>query len=352
MRPKDEKAEIWDGARSGVQAAQDVFNADEAGNINDVSTTLPGIINGAREVFTDIGSYGRKSALSRFFAGSTTKVDGLAKLLQNSTVKSLRPLMNELRLNKSEAELDCMRLAGRVSGAAVTEAMRTTYQTEKQLWADLSHGFRSNGLDGEAYVPVIAGGTNALSIHYVRNDQVLDPADLVLVDAGGEYGGYITDITRTWPVNGTFSPAQRDMYAMILAVQKSCISLCREDADTTLDKLHRVAENGLRDGLKDLGFDTARTDCLDTLFPHHVGHYIGLDVHDAPGYPRTDTLRENQCITIEPGIYVPAGDERWPEHFRGLGIRIEDSVRIGKEKVEVLTDAAVKDAPDIEALRA
>ena len=351
MRPKDERAEIWDGARSGVQAAQDVFNADEAGNIDDVSNLLPEIINSARQVYTDIGSYGRKSALSRFFAGSTTKVDGLAKLLQNSTVQSLRPLMNELRVTKSEAELDCMRHAGTISGAVITEAMRKPYDTEKQLWADLSHGFRSYGLEGEAYLPVIAGGANALSIHYVRNDQVLDPKDVVLVDAGGEYGGYITDITRTWPVSGKLSDPQKDMYEMILAVQKSCISLCREDADTTLDKLHRIAEDGLRNGLKDLGFNTSRSDCLDTLFPHHVGHYIGLDVHDAPGYPRTDRLRENQCITIEPGIYVPVGDERWPERFRGLGIRIEDSVRVGSEKVEVLTESAAKDVGNIEGLR-
>lgn len=328
-----------------------MFNADEAGDIEKVSSILPGIINGAREVYTDIGSYGKKSALSRFFAGSATKVDGLAKLLQKSTVKPLRSLMNELRVTKSEAELDCMRRAGHVSGRVITEAMRNSYTTEKQLWADLSYGFRSQGLDGEAYVPVIAGGTNALSIHYVRNDQVLSLEDVVLVDAGGEYGGYITDITRTWPVNGQFSPAQKDMYEMILAVQKSCISLCREDADTSLDKLHRVAENGLRNGLKDLGFDTSRADALETLFPHHVGHYIGLDVHDAPGYPRTDRLRENHCITIEPGIYVPEGDERWPAHFKGLGIRIEDSVIVGKEKVEVLTETAFKDVQDIEVLR-
>ena len=352
VRPKDDQAELWDGARSGVQAAQDVFNADEAGGIDSISNILPDIIHSAKEVYTDIGSHGKKNALSRFFAGSATKVDGLAKLLQKSTVKSLRPLMNEIRLTKSEAELDCMRRAGGVSGAVITEAMRKPYKTEKQLWADLSYGFKTQGLDGEAYVPVIGGGKNALSIHYVRNDALLKPDEMVLVDAGGEYGGYITDITRTWPVNGKFSDVQKDMYSMILDVQKSCVSLCREDADMSLDKLHRIAENGLKNGLKDLGFDTSRPDCLDTLFPHHVGHYIGLDVHDAPGYPRTDRLKENQCITIEPGVYVPMGDERWPKPFRGLGIRIEDSVRIGKEMVEVLTGTAVKDIESIEALRA
>ncbi|KAK3699813.1 aminopeptidase [Vermiconidia calcicola] len=350
VRSKDERAELWDGARSGVQAAQDVFNADEAGDINNVANLLPDVIKSATMVYTDIGSH-KKSAVSRFFAGSSTKVDAFAKLLQNSTVKSLRPLMNEVRLIKSEAELDCMRRAGRISGAVITEAMRNTYKSEKQLWADLAYGFKTQGLDGEAYVPVIGGGSNALSIHYVRNDAVLNDHDMVLVDAGGEYGGYITDITRTWPVSGKFTDPQKDMYNMILDVQKSCVSLCREDADMSLDKLHRVAENGLKNGLKDLGFDTSRPGCLDTLFPHHVGHYIGLDVHDAPGYPRTDKLKENQCITIEPGIYVPVNDDRWPEHFRGLGIRIEDSVRIGSEKVEVLTSTALKDVEAIEALK-
>ncbi|KAK4580040.1 aminopeptidase [Recurvomyces mirabilis] len=349
VRPKDEKAELWDGARSGVQAAQDVFNADEAASIEEVSRRLPDIIDGARMVFTDIGYGSRKSAFKRFISGSDPKVDGLAKTLQAANVKPLRPLLNELRVNKSEAELDCMRHAASVSGAVITEAMKTAYRTEKQLWADLAYGFRTQGLDGEAYVPVIAGGENALSIHYVRNDQQLKQGEVVLVDAGGEYGGYITDITRTWPVNGKFTAAQRDMYDVILKVQKSCISLCRADAEMSLDRLHRVAEDGLKNGLRDLGFDTSG-DALQVLFPHHVGHFIGLDVHDAPGYPRTDCLKENQCITIEPGIYVPNHD-RWPEHFRGLGIRIEDSVRIGKEKVEVFTSSAVKDVHDIETLR-
>ncbi|KAK5166992.1 aminopeptidase [Saxophila tyrrhenica] len=351
VRPKDAQAELWDGARSGVQAAEDVFNADEAGDINNISQSLPKIVHEAKEVYTDIGSLVKKNALSRFFAGSSTNIDGFAKLLKNATVKSLRPLMNEVRVTKSEAELDCMRRAGSISGAVFTEAMKKGYKTEKQLWTDLAYGFKSQGLDGEAYVPVVAGGTNALSIHYVRNDAELRDGDMVLVDAGGEYGDYISDITRTWPVNGKFTAAQRDMYSMILAVQKSCVSLCREDADMTLDRLHKVAEDGLRSGLKDLGFDTSKAGCLDTLFPHHVGHYIGLDVHDAPGYPRTDKLKENHCITIEPGIYVPVDDERWPAHFRGLGIRIEDSVRIGKEKVEVLTSTAVKNVDEIEAMR-
>ena len=231
-------------------------------------------------------------------------------------------MMNAIRMTKSEAEIECMRKAGKESGLAYATVMAQYQTTEKDLWNDLSYTFRKRGLQGDAYVPVIGGGQNALSIHYVRNDAALEQGDMVLVDAGGLYGGYITDITRTWPVNSRFSDAQRDMYNMILAVQKSCVSLCREDADMNLDRLHRVAENGLRTGLKDLGFDLSGN-AFEVLFPHHLGHYIGLDVHDAPGFPRNSAFKENHCITVEPGIYVP-NDDRWPVHFRGLGIRIED----------------------------
>ena len=249
--------------------------------------------------------------------------------------------MNRLRAIKSPAEISNMRKAGQASGRAFTAAMRQSYSLEKELGAFLDSMFKLNGCDGPAYVPVIAGGKNALSIHYVRNDDMLKPDDLVLVDAGGEYGGYITDITRTWPNNGKFSPAQRDLYEVILKVQRSCISLCRESSSISLDKIHKIAENGLKDGLEQLGFDMSGP-ALDTLFPHHVGHYIGLDVHDSPGYSRKETLVEGHCITIEPGIYVP-DNERWPKHFRGMGIRIEDSVCVQKESPLILTTEAVKE---------
>lgn len=323
----------------------------QAGDINRIQSVLPRIVGGAAEVYTDLFSNANsRTWFSRYFGGLVpSRTEGFQKVLQSSKVKSLKPLMNSLRLNKSEAEILNMRRAGQASGRVFTEAMRNPFSTEKELWASLDYGFKMQGLDGSAYIPVVAGGQNGLSIHYVRNDNVLRDGELALVDAGGEYGGYITDITRTWPINGKFTDAQRELYEMILKVQRSCVSLCHEDADVSLDKLHRIAENGLRDGLKDLGFDVSG-DTVDKLFPHHVGHYIGLDVHDAPGYPRTDRLRTGQCITIEPGIYVP-DEERYPKHFRGLAIRIEDSVCITEEHPYVLTTEAVKEVADIEALR-
>jgi intermediate cleaving peptidase 55 len=270
-------------------------------------------------------------------------------MIKNSKVKPLKPLMHDLRIIKSAAEIANMRLAGKYSGRAFTNAMRLQWTKEKDLGAFLDYDFKIGGCDTTAYVPVIAGGQHALSIHYVRNDDVLRDGEIVLVDAGGEYGGYIADITRSWPINGKFSAPQRDLYEAILRVQRSTISLCRESANMTLDKLHQITEHGLKEALKQLGFDISG-DALDVLFPHHVGHYIGLDVHDCPGYPRSVPLKAGHCVTVEPGIYVP-DDNRWPEHFRGLGIRIEDSVCVQDDSPLVLTTEAVKEVVDIEALR-
>ncbi|KAL1954190.1 hypothetical protein VTO42DRAFT_1546 [Malbranchea cinnamomea] len=242
-----------------------------------------------------------------------------------------------------------MRKAGQASGRAFTAAMSRGFATEKDLYAFLEYQFKTNGCDSSAFVPVVAGGQNALSIHYVRNNDVLRDGELVLVDGGGEYGNYISDITRTWPINGKFTDPQRDLYNAVLKVQRTCVSLCCESANLSLDDLHRIAERGLREQLRLLGFDTSG-DAVLTLFPHHLGHFIGLDVHDCVGYPRRHKLQKGQCITIEPGIYVP-DDDRWPAQFRGIGIRIEDSVCVGDDNPIILTTEAVKEIDDIEALR-
>lgn len=362
LRPKDAKAEQWDGARSGEQAALDVFNADEvllrldgawpvlillqSGDINHLRTLLPPLISGASEVYTDVA---KCSGFGRFFRNPDLQPNDFQKMITDSKVKPLKPLVNELRIIKSESEIMNMRIAGKASGRAFTNAMRNQWTKEKNLGAFLDYDFKIQGCDTTAYVPVIAGGQNALRIHYVRNDDVLRDGQVVLVDAGGEYGGYITDITRSWPVNGKFTDPQRDLYEAILRVQRSSVSLCRESAGMTLDTIHEITERGLKDSLSQIGFDMSG-DAMNTLFPHHVGHYIGLDVHDCPGYARSVPLKAGHCVTVEPGIYVP-DDERWPAHFRGIGIRIEDSVCVQDDSPLILTTEAVKEAVDIEALR-
>ncbi|KAL8756435.1 MAG: hypothetical protein Q9199_002950 [Rusavskia elegans] len=352
VRPKDPKAEQWEGSRSGVQAAVDVFNADESGDIKDIGKQLSRLISDASEVFTDASpARSSASAFSRLFASKTPPdAQGLATLLNRKSVKPLRDILNEIRNIKSDAEIANMRKAGQASGRAFTEAMRQAWTAEKDLTAFLEYKFKRNGCDTSAYVPVVAGGKNASQIHYVRNDDVLIEGDLVLADAGGEYGNYITDITRTWPISGTFTAPQKDLYNAILATQRTCIALCRADASNSLDKIHQIAEASLKDSLSRLGFDMSGN-ALETLFPHHLGHYIGLDVHDTPGQSRKSPLQVGQCVTVEPGIYVPNTD-RWPAAFRGMGIRIEDSVCVQEEHPLVLSTEAVKEVDDIEALRA
>ncbi|KAL1976111.1 hypothetical protein VTN31DRAFT_2393 [Thermomyces dupontii] len=349
VREKDPKAELWEGARSGTQAAIDVFNADESGNIERISELLPPLLSGASEIYTDIRTFdSSRSLLSRFLYGNFGESE-IQKIVDPRKVKPLRPVLNELRVVKSDSEVVNMRLAGQASGRAFTESMRQHFSKEKDLSAFLQYQFKVQGCDCSAFVPVVAGGRNALSIHYTRNDDVLRDGELVLVDAGGEYGGYITDITRTWPVNGKFTGPQRDLYTAVLNVHRTCVSLCRASSGLSLDRLHRIAEEGLRDQLQQLGFDVSG-DAMRVLFPHHLGHYIGLDVHDSAGYPRHVNLLAGHCVTIEPGVYVP-DDDRWPEPFRGIGIRVEDSVCVGDDHPIVLSPEAVKEIDDIEALR-
>ncbi|KAL8678614.1 MAG: hypothetical protein Q9186_005039 [Xanthomendoza sp. 1 TL-2023] len=368
VRPKDPKVEQWEGSRSGTQAAVDVFNADESGDIKDIERLLAQSISDASEIFTDSSpSQSSASAFSRLFKSKPSfNATGLAKLLDQKTVKPLRSILHSIRYIKSVAEITNMRKAGQASGRALTEAMRHSWTTEKDLAAFLEYTFKRNGCDTSAYVPVVARGKvhdassmfqdnlltsfkNASQIHYVRNDDVLPENDLVLADAGGQYGNYITDITRVWPISRTFSPPQKDLYNAVLATQRTCIALCRADAANSLDRIHQIAESSLRDSLKGLGFDM-RGDALETLFPHHLGHYIGLEIHDTPDQSRKIPLEAGQCVAIEPGIYVPDTD-RWPVAFRGIAVRIEDSVCVQDENPLVLTTEAVKEVDDIEALR-
>ncbi|KAI1817319.1 peptidase M24, structural domain-containing protein [Poronia punctata] len=341
-RPKSPQNEQWSGPWSGIDAARDVWNADEVGDIGSSGPLLREALKGVERVYTDA---------ERTKHGVETSFGNLLRLSAPniSAYSPLKTHINALRAIKSSAEIACMRRAGRDSGRALTAAMRRSWTTEKELAAFLEYTYQMSGLDGQAYIPVVAGGSRGLLIHYVLNNAPLDPEETVLVDAGGEYGTYVTDITRTWPVSGRFTPAQRDLYNAVLKAQRASVSLCRASANLTLDQLHGITERALREELVQLGFDLGGN-VMDKLFPHHVGHYIGLDVHDVPGYPRNVVLKEGHCITIEPGVYVP-DDDRFPKHFRGLGVRIEDSVAIGDDNPFVLTTEAVKEVDDIEALR-
>lgn len=334
VKPKNPRQEQWHGYRNGVDAAVDVFNADKAHQLESAATVLHRILESAKLIYAD--------SMPDVLAHNSP-------LSLAAKTRSLSPVMNELRVVKSPAEVANMRRAGQLSGRAITEAMRRPWTREKDLHAFLDYQFVVSGCDGPAYIPVVAGGERANCIHYTVNNDVLRDDDFILVDAGGEYGTYITDISRTWPVSGKFTAAQRDLYEAVLSVQRTSVSLCCESAHMSLEDIHGVTVRGLVDQLRDIGFDVS-TSNVAQLFPHHVGHYIGLDVHDCPGYSRSKPLRVGHCVTIEPGVYVP-DDERWPKHFRGMGVRIEDSVCVDDESPFILSTEAVKEVDDIEALR-
>ncbi|KAM4063082.1 metallopeptidase family M24 domain-containing protein [Hirsutella rhossiliensis] len=334
VKRKDPREEQWSGYRNGVDAAEDVFNADKALPLESAATALPRILESAKLVYAD--------AMPGVLAANDSSSLAANKM-------PLSPVMNKLRVVKSTAEVANMRRAGQLSGRAITEAMRRPWTREKDLHAFLDYQFVVNGCEGPAYIPVVAGGERANCIHYTVNNDVFRDGDFILVDAGGEYGSYITDISRTWPASGRFTAAQRDLYEAVLRVQRTSVSLCRASARMSLEDIHGVTARGLVDQLQGIGFDVSMAN-LGQLFPHHVGHYIGLDVHDCPGYSRRELLQAGHCVTIEPGVYVP-DDERWPRHFRGMGIRIEDSVCVDDESPFILSTEAVKEVDDIEALR-
>ena len=341
VKRKNPQEEQWSGYRNGIQAAQDVFNADEAYGFDRAETMLPQILNSAKLVYADVQPTKglANNPLYRLFA---RKDSGPAKT-------PLFPVMNKLRSIKSPAEIANMRRAGQISGHAITEAMRRPWSKEKDLHAFLDYQFIVNGCDGPAYIPVIAGGERANCIHYTVNNNTFKEDEFILIDAGGEYGTYITDISRTWPVSGKFTAAQRDLYEAVLNVQRTGVSLCRESANMSLEDIHGITVRGLVDQLRGIGFNVDMAN-ISQLFPHHVGHYIGLDVHDCPGYSRRERLRRGHCVTIEPGVYVPR-DDRWPKHFQGMGVRIEDSICVDDDTPYILSTEAVKEINDIEALR-
>ncbi|PHH54953.1 Intermediate cleaving peptidase 55 [Ceratocystis fimbriata CBS 114723] len=342
---KNQNDEQWMGPRTGVKGATEIFQADEAYDIQISGSIVQSIVDSANAVYTDME---HRITPSLSYRRIYDAVKGPASK-HRLNIRPLRHLLNQLRVTKSPAEIANMAKAGSISGKVLNQAMSAFWGSERELHAYLDYTFIMSGLDGPAYIPVVAGGERGSIIHYVQNNQLMDNRDLVLVDAGGEYGTYITDITRTWPNAGMFTKPEYQLYEAVLRVQERCISLCRESASLSLDEIHDVAVESLREELSTLGFNASAED-IKTLFPHHVGHYIGLDVHDCPGYSRGVKLKEGFCVTMEPGIYVPS-DRKWPDSFRGLGVRIEDSIAVGKTEPYVLTASAIKQVAEIEALR-
>jgi Xaa-Pro aminopeptidase len=356
-RERDPERELWDGLRVGPEGAVNEYTADTAHPIGELDAYLPRLLGGRRRLFHTLGKEPAMdecvtAALNRLRAGGRHRPGAPTEIV------ALDEILNELRLRKSAAELDLMRAAAATTARAHRRAMRTVSPGlyEYQLAAELHHEFARDGME-PAYPSIVGGGANACVLHYVENAAPLVGGDLVLIDAGAEYGGYAADVTRTFPVNGRFGNPQRELYEIVLAAQKAAILSVRAGYD--YDAPHRAAVQVLTRGLVDLGLlkgrvaDLVRKESYRRFYMHSTGHWLGMDVHDVGDYKRGGKWRElepNMTLTIEPGLYVPAGSKGVHKRFWNIGIRIEDDVRVTDGDAEVLTADAPKEVDEIEAL--
>jgi Xaa-Pro aminopeptidase len=272
---------------------------------------------------------------------------------------SLEHILHEMRLFKTTAELKLLRHAAQVSAQAHIRAMRCCKAGwyEYQLEAEIIHEFMQAGLRAVAYPSIVAGGKNACTLHYTHNQHKLQKTDLLLIDAGVECDHYAADITRTFPVSGRFSTAQKQLYSVVLEAQLAAIGECYPG--NSWNKIHETAVEVLTQGLVNLGLLVGEVSKLieeekyKAFYMHRTGHWLGMDVHDVGDYKTNDqwrVLEPGMVLTVEPGLYIPANCNDVEAKWRGIGIRIEDDIYINKTGHEVLTAAAPKTIAEIEAL--
>ncbi len=363
-RSKNMEREIWDGFRYGPEAAAHTFGFDSAFAIEAIDDELPKLIANQPALFYGIGvDSGFDAQIQKWL--NAVRMQTRAGVTAPTAAHDVRALLNEMRLFKDAHELDVMQRAGRIAAAAHVRAMQTARpgQYEYEVEAEILYTFKKQGSPFPAYGSIVAGGANACVLHYVGNDQKLNDGDLLLIDAGCELEGYASDITRTFPVSGRFSPAQRDLYQLVLDAQRAAIEVTRPGQQW--NDPHDAAVKVLTQGMLDLGLlqgsldGVLETSAYRQFYMHRTGHWLGMDVHDVGDYREKQssadqerpwrTLQPGMVLTVEPGIYVrPA--EGVPEQYWNIGIRIEDDVHVTPNGYEILSIDAPKKIDDIEAL--
>ncbi len=356
-RPRDPEREQWDGARAGVEGAIRDYAADQAHPLSELDLVMPGLLDGRARVFYPLGA---EPALDQRVMGWINQVRANARAGARApeTFVAIESLLHEQRLRKSSAEIGVMRRAAQISAGAHRQLMRVCRPgfPEYRLEAEFQHYCALEGARHQAYSPIVAGGEHACVLHYVENSAPLRDGDLVLIDAGCELDGYASDITRTFPVGGRFTPSQRALYELVLAAQRAAIDKAR--SGNGWHEPHEAALRVLTKGLVSLGVlqgavrRLVKDEAYKPFYMHRTGHWLGMDVHDVGDYKQDGTwrtLEPGMVLTVEPGLYMPM-EEGVPEALRGIGIRIEDDVLITKHGNEVLSAAAPKEVADIEIL--
>ena len=356
-REKNLDREIWDGFRHGPDGAREAFGFDAAHAIGELDGKLAELLADQPALWFSIGHDagwdGRIAvALNKVRAESRTGKRAPA------AIRDVRAELDAMRLVKDDTELAIMRRAAEISTGAHVRAMRFVApgRFEYEVEAELLHEFRRLGCEYPAYTSIVAGGANACVLHYVGNDQILRDGDLLLIDAGGELGGYASDITRCFPVSGRFSGPQADVYDLVLDAQAAAIAAVRPGA--TFAEPHEAALKVLAQGMLDLKLLSGSLDAViesesyKRFFMHRTSHWLGKDVHDAGEYKEGEhwaPLAPGMVLTIEPGCYIRPADDV-PEVFWNIGVRIEDDAVVTAGGSEIITVAAPKKIGDIEAL--
>jgi Xaa-Pro aminopeptidase len=355
-RERDPERERWDGRRLGPDGTVEHCGADDAFPIDDIDDILPGIIESCERVYYTMGLYPDfDSRIADWINSLRSKMNRGVHTPQEFV--ALDHLLHDMRLYKSRAEISAMRKSAKVAVSAHKRAMKATRpgMYEYEIEAEFIHEFRKHDAR-YSYSPIVGGGVNACTLHYVDNSALLEDGDLLLIDAGCELDYYASDITRTFPVNGRFTPEQRAVYEIVLEAQLAAIDKTRNG--NHWNDPHDAAVKVITRGLKKLGLldgtlpRLIRDEAYREFYMHRTGHWIGMDVHDVGDYKVGDEwrlLEAGMVTTVEPGIYI-GGGRKIPKRWRNIGIRIEDDVAVTRNGPDVLTKGLVKDPDDIESL--
>ena len=357
-RPRNPAEEQWTGKRLGQDDACSLLGIDVAFPVADFNARLPELLADKQAIYCATGRYPQWETRV-FQAWNVVKGQARKGVKAPEAFCDLAPILGEMRLFKSEAEIALMQHAGRITVTAHQRAMRACGQAthEYQLEAEILHELSRQGCRSVAYDSIVASGENACVLHYTDNNHLLKPGDLVLIDAGAEYENYAADVTRTFPVNGRFSAEQRLIYELVLSAQKAGIACVRPGC--AWDEIQRTIVRILTDGLVDLGILHGNVDELiaaeayKPLYMHTSGHWLGLDVHDCGRYKIDGlwrALEPGMVLTVEPGLYIQPGLDGVDKRWWGIGVRIEDDIHVTVDGHHNLTGELAVDVDDLEAL--
>jgi len=345
---KDKTQELWNGKRLGAEEAKKRFLVDEVYEYKELNTKLQEYIKDKKALYYDFKlDYSKVKVLKRY-SKEVQSFDNISSLVQ------------KMRLKKSKSEIELIKKAISITKDAHHEAMRKapSLKYEYQLQAEIEYEFKRQGAYSDAYTSIVASGNSANTLHYIDNNQKMKRGELILIDAGCEYKYYASDITRTIPVNGVYAPAQKKLYKMILKTQLQVIKMIKPGVKRS--KLQKKAVELLSQGMIDLGIlkgslkKIIKKELYKKYYPHGIGHWMGIDVHDEAPYKykngREIPLKTGMVLTIEPGIYIDENDKDVPKKYRGIGIRIEDDILVTKKGCRNLSAGIAKSIEEIEAI--